>query len=123
MTFETVLCCVLIPIVIVLAYIAGKNDFLEMICEMLEEKAKELEERRYDKYYYLRDNRELLAKADAQGYLDGFDFAIIMHNFMISKDGWVIDTGNWENVNAEVVLRLEQKIKEHPDLWRFFMVA
>lgn len=123
MTFETILCCIMIPVVIVLAYIAGKNEFLEMIGEMLEDKAKKLKERRYDKYYYLRDNRELLAKADAQGYLDGFDFAIIMRNFMISKDGWVIDTGNWENVNAEVALRLERKIKEHPYLWRFFMVA
>lgn len=123
MTFETILACILIPVVIVLAYIAGKNEFLEMIGEMLEEKAKELEERRYDKYYYLRDNKEILTKANAQGYLDGFDFSICMQRFLISKDGWVIDTGNWENVNAEVVLRLEQKIKEHPDLWRFFMVA
>lgn len=123
MTFETILACIMIPVVIALAYIAGKNDFLEMICEMLEETAKELKERRYDKYYYLRDSKEIIAKANAQGYLDGFDFAICMHNFLISKDGWVIDTGNWENVNAEVVRRLEQKIKEHPDLWRFFMVA
>lgn len=121
--FETILCCILIPVVIVLAYITGKNDFLEMICEMLAEKAKELEERKYDKYYYLRDNHELLAKANDQGYLDGFDFAILMQRFLISEGGWVIDTGNWENVNAEVALRLERKIKEHPDLWRFFMVA
>ena len=121
--FETVLCCIMIPVVIVLAYIAGKNDFLEMICEMLEEKAKELEERKYDKYYYLRDNQELLSKAKAQGYLSGFDFSVLMQRLLISEGGWVIDTGNYENVNAEVALRLEQKIKEHPDLWRFFMVA
>ena len=123
MTFETILGCILIPVVVVLAYIAGKNDLLEMIIEMLEEKAKELEKRRYDKYYYLRDNRELIDKASAQGYLDGFDFSVCMHRFLISEDGWVIDTGNYENVNAEVVLRLEQKIKENPNLWRFFMVA
>lgn len=121
--FENVLVCILIPATIVLTYIAGKNNLLETICEMLAEKAKELEERKYDKYYYLQDNHELLAKANDQGYLDGFDFAILMQRFLISEGGWVIDTGNWENVNAEVALRLERKIKEHPDLWRFFMVA
>ena len=32
--------------------------------------------------------------------------------------------GNWENVNAEVALRLVEKIKKHPILWKhFFMVA
>lgn len=77
----------------------------------------------YDKYYYLRDNRPLLDKAYDQGYLSGFDFSVLMQGFLISKDGWVIDTGNYENVNAEVALRLERKIKEHPYLWRIFMVA
>lgn len=121
--FETILCCLLIPTAFVLTYIAGKNDFLGMICEMLAEKAKELEERKYDKYYYLRDNRPLLDKASEQGYLSGFDFSVLMQNFLISEDGYVIDTGNYENVNAEIALRLERNIKEHPDLWRFFMVA
>ena len=45
MTFETVLCCILIPFTIIMAYIAGKNDFLEMIGEMLEKKAEELKEK------------------------------------------------------------------------------
>ena len=43
---------------------------------------------------------------------------------LISENGYVIDTGNYENVNAEVALRLAQKIKEYPELWEiFFMVA
>ena len=42
----------------------------------------------------------------------------------ISEDGYVLDTGNFENVNAEVALRLAEKIKKHPILWKmFFMVA
>jgi hypothetical protein len=76
-----------------------------------------------NKYPFLRCNKRLLAKAYEQGYLSGFDFSLLMQNFLISEGGWVIDTGNYENANAEVALRLEQKIKEHPDLWRFFMVA
>ena len=47
-----------------------------------------------------------------------------MHEFLISEGGYVIDTGNYENVNAEVALRLAEKIKKHPKLWQwFFMVA
>jgi hypothetical protein len=38
--FEYLLCALLIPIVYVLTYIAGKYDLLGIICRMLEEKAK-----------------------------------------------------------------------------------
>ena len=68
--------------------------------------------------------REILEKAYNQGYLSGFDFSIFIQDALISENGYVIDTGNWENVNAEVVLRLAENIKRHPILWRlFFMVA
>lgn len=68
--------------------------------------------------------KDILEKACKQGRLDGFDFAIFMQNLLISKDGYVIDTGNWENVNAEVAARLTERIKKHPILWKlFFMVA
>lgn len=35
------LMCLLIPISYVLIYIAGKYDFLNLVCKMLEEKVKE----------------------------------------------------------------------------------
>ena len=66
----------------------------------------------------------ILEKACQQGWLDGFDFSILIQNLTISEDGYVIGTGNWENVNAEVALRLTEQIKKHPILWKlFFMVA
>ena len=68
--------------------------------------------------------KHLLNKAGDQGYLSGFDFSVLMHELLISEGGWVIDTGNYENVNAEVALRLVKNIKRHPILWKlFFMVA
>lgn len=68
--------------------------------------------------------REILDKAYNQGYLSGFDFSIFIQDALISEKGYVIDTGNWENVNAEVALRLAKNIKRHPILWKlFFMVA
>lgn len=68
--------------------------------------------------------KELLQKANRQGWLDGFDFSVLMQRLLISENGYVIDTGNWENVNAEVALRLADNIKKHPLIWKMlFMVA
>lgn len=120
---EFVMCCVLIPVAFIVTYVAGKRDVLGLFCEMLQEKVAEWQERKHDEHSFLRDSKELLDKADEQGYLSGFDFSILMHRFLISEGGYVIDTGNYENVNAEVALRLAQKIKDNPLLWQIFMVA
>ena len=54
----------------------------------------------------------------------GFVNTGLVKNLLISENGYVLDTGNWENVNAKVALRLVEKIKKHPILWKhFFMVA
>lgn len=67
---------------------------------------------------------DILNKAETRGYLDDYDFSILVQNLLISDIGYVIDTGNWENVNAEVALRLAEKVRKHPRLWKlFFMVA
>ena len=68
--------------------------------------------------------KEILNKAYQQGWLSGFDFSLLIHDMTISENGYVIGTGNWENVNAEVALRLTEQIKKHPIIWKlFFMVA
>lgn len=52
------------------------------------------------------------------------EFRIKIQDLLISEGGYVIDTGNYMNVNEEVIFRLEQKIKRHPMLWKlFFMIA
>lgn len=50
--------------------------------------------------------KEILNKAYQQGWLSGFDFSLLIQDMTISENGYVIDTGNWENVNAEIALRL-----------------
>ena len=82
------------------------------------------------RYYYddqcpcNTEQKNILAKAAKKSYLNGFEFSILIQNLLISETGYVIDTGNWENVNAEVALRLVENIKKHPILWKlFFMVA
>lgn len=72
----------------------------------------------------MKEYKELLEKAYNQGWLSGFDFSVLIHRMTISENGYVLDTGNFENVNAEVALRLAENIKKHPILWKlFFMVA
>ena len=68
--------------------------------------------------------KAILNKAYQQRWLSGFDFSLLIQDMTISENGYVLDTGNWENVNAEVALRLAEQIKKHPILWKlFFMVA
>ena len=68
--------------------------------------------------------KELLQKAKQQGWLSGFDFSILMQRLLVSEHGYVIDTGDWENVNAAVALRLASNIEKHPLIWKLlFMVA
>ena len=68
--------------------------------------------------------KEILNKAYQQGWLSGFDFSLLIQDMTISENGYVIDTGNWENVNAEVAIRLAEQTKKHPIIWKlFFMVA
>lgn len=68
--------------------------------------------------------KEILNKAHQKGWPSGFDFSLLIQDMTISENEYVIDTGNWENVNAEIVLRLAKQIKKHPIIWKiFFMVA
>ena len=72
----------------------------------------------------MQDYKDILEKAYNQGLLSGFDFSVLIQRMTISEDGYVLDTGNFENVNAEVALRLAENIKKHPILWKmFFMIA
>lgn len=68
--------------------------------------------------------KELLQKAYKQGWLSGFDFSVLMQRLLVSEHGYVLDTGNYENANAEVALRLARNIEKHPLIWKLlFMVA
>ena len=77
-----------------------------------------------DQCPYQTEKEGILDKAAEKSYLNGFEFSILIQNLLVSENGYVIDTGNWKNVNAKVALRLVEKIRKHPILWKlFFMVA
>ena len=76
-----------------------------------------------DKYFDLKVNT-YIEKAYEDGYLSGFDFSLLIQDLLIQDGGYVLDVGNYENVNAEVALRLVKNIKEHPKRWKkYFMVG
>ena len=107
-----------------------ENSILDKICKETDSTKSDVMRSALAAYYkemMLKPEQktsDILDKAEAQGYLNGFEFSTLIHNLLISENGYVIDTGNWENVNAAVALRLVEKIKKHPILWKyFFMVA
>ena len=58
------------------------------------------------------------------GWIDGVDFSIFIQKLLVSKNGYVIDTGNWENANYACAHSLLYRIKRHPWIWKwFFMVG
>lgn len=107
-----------------------ENNILDKICKETDSTKSDVMRSALAAYYKemmlkpTQKTSDILDNAEIQGYLNGFEFSILIHNLLISENGYVIDTGNWENVNAEVALRLVEKIRKHPILWKlFFMVA
>lgn len=51
-------------------------------------------------------------------------FSLFFQRAFISKEGYIIDTGNFETVNQEMLYMVYKRIKKHPILWRlFFMIG
>ena len=107
-----------------------ENNILDKICKETDSTKSDVMRSALAAYYKemmlnpAQKTSDILDNAEIQGYLNGYEFSILVQNLLISENGYVIDAGNWENVNAEVALRLIEKIKRHPILWKhFFMVA
>lgn len=63
-------------------------------------------------------------KEDMIGYIDEREFCMFIRRLLIPTGRYVIDIGNYENVNYAVAHSLLEKVKKHPILWKvFFMVA
>ena len=51
-------------------------------------------------------------------------FSQFFQRAFISGGGYIIDTGNFETVNQEMMYRVYAKIRKHPILWKlFFMIS
>lgn len=51
-------------------------------------------------------------------------FSKFFQKAFISEDGYIIDTGNFQTCNREMIQRVYERIKKHPIIWKlFFMIA
>lgn len=52
------------------------------------------------------------------------DFSLFFQRLFISKNGYIIDTGNFRTANFELIKRVKERVEKHPLLWKlFFMIA
>lgn len=65
---------------------------------------------------------EVLIRTAEQSYLDGLDFSRVMLSLLVSKDGYIMDTGNWENANLIAAVELTKKVKRHKLIWKLFFM-
>lgn len=66
-------------------------------------------------------NREFITKRQLDDYKEFVDF---MLDKLISKNGYVTDTGSIFNVMPVACARLDSKIRKHPKLWKkYFMIG
>lgn len=66
-------------------------------------------------YDYQRNKNEVYREG-----MSGFDFSIAIQNLFIDKGVYLVDTGNYVNVNIELCRLIEMKIKKHPFIWNKF---
>ena len=68
---------------------------------------------KFDKAYSNRDLEE-----------EYLQFSHFIQGAFISPTGWIIDTGNYQTVNRELIRDIYDKIRKHPLIWKlFFKVA
>lgn len=54
------------------------------------------------------------------GGLNGIDFCVMFQDMYINDGDWVIDTGNYINVNLPVMEKFAAQVKKHPIIFALF---
>lgn len=70
----------------------------------------------------LKEIEKKFGKDDLFGYIDGYDFSLIMQDLLIPDGDYVVDTGNCENVNYFCTYGLIKRIKKYPLILRLFFI-
>lgn len=64
---------------------------------------------KFDKAYFSKNLEE-----------EYLQFSRFIQGAFISPDAWIIDTGNYQTVNRELIEDIYYKIRKHPLLWKIF---
>ena len=52
--------------------------------------------------------------------IDGGEFSDMFHRLYIKEGDWVIDTGNYANVNYPVMTKFVRQVRKHPFIFALF---
>lgn len=81
----------------------------------------------YDRALKSFENRFWYNKEESQEnywFNQYVEFSRFIQSIFISENGYITDTGNFENVNLELMYRIKEKVEKHPHLFsKFFTVA
>lgn len=64
---------------------------------------------------------EICDKAKMKGFITESEFAEALESILLEDGAVLLDTGNRAQCLAELLLRLEEKIRRYPALWKVFM--
>ena len=56
-------------------------------------------------------------------YAEYLQLSRFFQALFISDNGYVIDTGNYQTVNREILHDILLNIQKHPKLWKLFMIC
>lgn len=56
-------------------------------------------------------------------YCEYLELSLFIQALFISDNGYVIDTGNFQTVNREILKDIYENVKMNPKLWKAFMVC
>ena len=69
---------------------------------------------------FMRFERARRSKEEHAEFFEYLGFSEFIQGAFIDKDAHIIDTGNFSDVNAELMMRIAEKIKKHPKIWKWF---
>lgn len=65
-----------------------------------------------------------ITSKDTDWFNEYLHFSQFVQSCFISKNSYIIDTGNFQNANLEMIYRIKDKIERHPLLWKLlFMIG
>lgn len=77
----------------------------------------------YNKEIKMAEDVVKEAFVNDHAYLTGKEFSIFMQNLLVQDGHYVIDVGNWEDVNLACARILLRQIKKHPFIWKHFFIT
>ena len=66
---------------------------------------------------------DLYDSGDEEAFNEYIALSVFFQALFVSDNGYVIDTGNFQTVNREILEDILKRVKKHPRLWKKFMVC